>query len=510
MNTPDLIRLDTPTGSTPKQSVRDTPFVPSESSNGFANHFEGPVISHLLSKSSRYSDEGEHDSANWLRHKCHVILYTFSGKPVYSRYGNEESIVGFTGTLQALQSKFVSLFDQAPDSEDSLRSIEYGDVRLVFFDRSPLVAVALCKGSRSQTSLGSVSRILQMAYHQLLFVLTEGVNRTLEARPNFDVRSLLGGTKPLFSNLISHMNNSLLRCVQDAAVEVLPLPFGIRSSVTRAMQEQLPQVAQWAGLLAGSKLVATAGHESSRSNILSAGDLVLLMNIVVSSASLRMGESWTPVCLPSLSAEAFVHAYVQYIDQELAYVCLSISGDNLDFYAIAAHCKNVKEALSFGPEIDAIQQANSSFPLSFADYVAATPIVSDDDSVSMAKQQILMHVRHAGIVLNNSRQLFSSRVEDGNAKDIFKRYVQCVEVLGNGAMTSQSQQVCLKTKSDFVFAWLTSEFQLFITAPRDIDIAVITYVYQWVRQNEQTLFIPNLPNSGDSGTRLNTRTNPLW
>ena len=40
----------------------------------------------LLNKVNRHSHEGEHDPENWLKHKSHVIVLTFSGKPVYSRY----------------------------------------------------------------------------------------------------------------------------------------------------------------------------------------------------------------------------------------------------------------------------------------------------------------------------------------------------------------------------------------------------------------------------------------
>jgi vacuolar fusion protein MON1 len=450
------------------------------------------MLSHILSKAVRHSDEGEHDTDKWLRHKCQVLISTYSSKPVYTRYGGEESIVGFTGTLQAVQSKFSSLFSTIPsDDEDSLRCISHGDSHIVYLDRSPLILVGICKSSESQGSYKSISRLLKAVYSQLLFVLTEGVNRTLEDRPNFDVRSLLGGTKPLFSNLISWMNNSMIRCVRDCAVEVLPLGSGARAAITRSLQQSIPPCAQWVGILAGHHLVAVAGPPES-ARVLSASDLILLTNLVVSSASLRIGESWTPVCLPSLSADAFVHCYVQYIDEDISYVCVCFSGENSDFYSISAHCKSFIELIGFGPEIDAINQALANIDKPFSE-------------LSEGGQQLLLHVDHCAIVLNGSRQLFSTRSD----KSIVRRYMQCMGLLDD-TINSSSQQVSLKTKKNFVFVWLTSEFQFFLTAPKDIDLSVITHAYQWIRQNEVNLFIPNLLSSGDSGTRINTRTSSLW
>jgi len=448
----------------------------------------------LLNKVNRHSHEGEHDPENWLKHKSHVIVLTFSGKPVYSRYGSEDMIAGFTGTLQALVSKFAVLGLSPSQIAEKLQSISYGDLRIVFLDRSPLLLVCISK--HPNVSISSMERLLKSVHSQLIFVLTNGVNHTLEQRPNFDVRSLLGGTKPLIGNLISWMHNQMFLCIRGVAVETLPLPFTTRSAISRIVQTGIPDCCLYSVLLCGHRVVCTASSEFEGPHIISASDLVLMINVVCSSSNSLLksgqGECWTPVCLPNLSGDAFVYAYIQYMTADVSLVSICLDPDNENFYKLSDHGRLVKESLEFSPEIATILEWSTKCPL----------------SISETTDQVLLNVKHCSIVLNSSRQIFSSACDnEGKEKAIFRTYAQCMSLLGD---EEDSQQVSMTTKDDFVFIWTTSEFQLFVTAPRGIDISVITRVYQWIRENEQTLFISNVSMTNEPGTRLTANPSSLW
>jgi hypothetical protein len=156
-------------------------------------------------------------------------------------------------------------------------------------------------------------------------------------------------------------------------------------------------------------------------------------------------------------------------------------------------------------ELVIIQSWESQSPLSLSTF--------PDVDGTVEKQEALARVRHCAIVLNQSKQIFSSRISGKNdkqdCKDVFRNYQQVMAML-KSATDGASQQVSMTHKSDFVFVWTTSEFQLFLTAPRGIDVSVITYVYQWMRENEQSLFIPNLAYSGATGTRLSPKAISIW
>ncbi|OEH80223.1 hypothetical protein cyc_02158 [Cyclospora cayetanensis] len=55
-------------------------------------------------------------SANWYLHKRHTFIFSYSGKPVYSRYGKEENLGSFAGALSAIVSKLERFRgDKPPD-----------------------------------------------------------------------------------------------------------------------------------------------------------------------------------------------------------------------------------------------------------------------------------------------------------------------------------------------------------------------------------------------------------
>ena len=40
----------------------------------------------------------------WAKHEKHVFILSLAGKPIYSRYGNEDKLASIMGVMQALVS----------------------------------------------------------------------------------------------------------------------------------------------------------------------------------------------------------------------------------------------------------------------------------------------------------------------------------------------------------------------------------------------------------------------
>lgn len=504
MNSPDedLVSSSSHTPRVVADSFRQGPNVYAALSSSDPSNTKPP----LSTKANFYDSQGEHDAVPWLLHECNVIVFTFSGKPVYTRYGSEDLIAGFTGTLQALVSKFSSV--GFTSGEDNLRCISIGSTRMEFLNKSPLILV--CVSRHARVPRLALQRLLAAVHSQLTFVLTSGVNKTLEMRPNFDIRSLLGGTKALLGNLISWMHRDMLLCIRDCAVEPLPLPVDTRTSISNVLQQKVPACTLLSVLLSGHRLVATSAPPDAQP-LISAADLVLLINLVVSSSSMRAAQSWTPVCLPSLSSEAFVYGYVQYLSSEVVHVAISASPDNENFYAMSKHGEFLRAFFASTTDLETVAEWDLKCPLT----VSGVPELDGGSE----RREALSRVRHCAIVLNQSKQIFSSRIIPGpetecmqkgtdKFKNVFRNYQQCLELLW--ATPSPSQQVSVTSGNDFVFVWTTSEFQFFLTAPRGVDVSVVTHVYQWMREHEQTLFLSNIATTGASGTRLNTKAPSLW
>ena len=287
-----------------------------------------------------------------------------AGKPLWSRYGGEDSLAGFTAALSAIVA-FVG------DDGDALRSVGWlgstamtasgGDGRrprrpheLTVLRRGPIVLAAMTSTGESPAAL---RRQLHLLHAQLIALLTRAVERALTRSSKFDARGRLlgGGTDALLGTLAHRMTwdpGAWMR-----AWAPLPLPPRWREKCVRALRDGLVRVmgGVGAGALLGVLITdrhvaaianadaragksVTGAAASSSSSYSSPGggdrgaqgtlprgrgryyagidpdDVITLCNTVRSGASFRANEeSFAPVCLPNYDADGFAFAYVAYL-----------------------------------------------------------------------------------------------------------------------------------------------------------------------------------------------------
>ncbi|KAF4677965.1 Golgi transport complex subunit 3 [Perkinsus chesapeaki] len=490
---------------------------------------QGPLLASseeqttLSVKTKRYVDESADDGpfGNWFRkHRMHVIVFTYSGKPVYTRYGSPDGVSAFCGALAAIVSKFGQFYHMSGGvSDDSMRSISTtGGTRFVFLDRTPLWLVAVCKG-RSTTHgkkqaplpivpLAQLRSMLNAVYRQLITVLTSQVERMLLQRPSYDARALLGGTESVLENIIRWSERDLItHCDDLSCFEPLPLSRATRDKLTDTLLALKP-----AGLLSPHCFSAMilGGHRvaamvSGPSRLLKPCDMPTFINLTIASGSLRSGSSWSPVCLPAgLDRTSFVYSYVQKLSGDVFIVFLCASPDSDTFYTCQRAADHVSRMLTPVGIVKDVQLASDTAPISIANDPALIQTLGDIPmearrySPAPEGVKILEKVIHVAMYLPASSQLFSSRVDydirgisRGHlVKEIHIRYGQCVEVMrsrekSSGRMVAGKkillpQQVCLCTTYECFLVWWTEDFHMYLTVPMGTPTSVITHAYQWI------------------------------
>lgn len=60
------------------------------------------------------SNNGEEDnmSENFFKHKRHFFIFTFAGKPVFTRYGDEIKLSSFFASLSTMVQKMAIYYSQ--------------------------------------------------------------------------------------------------------------------------------------------------------------------------------------------------------------------------------------------------------------------------------------------------------------------------------------------------------------------------------------------------------------
>ncbi len=118
----------------------------------------------------------------WELERKHIFVLSSSGKPIFSRYGDEQELVTTFGLLQAVISIVM-------DSGDNIRSIRAGGRKIVYFMKQSLYFVCISSTNEPEVVL---LRQLNFMYNQILFVLTSKVHDVFRNNPAADIRQLIG------------------------------------------------------------------------------------------------------------------------------------------------------------------------------------------------------------------------------------------------------------------------------------------------------------------------------
>ncbi|KAI7757832.1 hypothetical protein M8C21_019279 [Ambrosia artemisiifolia] len=175
-------------------------------------------------RGKRHADEDD-ASISWRKRKKHFFILSHSGKPIYSRYGDEHKLAGFSATLQAIIS-FVE------NGGDCVKLVRAGKHQVIFLVKGPIYLVCI---SCTEEPYESLRGQLELLYGQMILILTRSVDRCFEKNPKFDMTPLLGGTDAVFSSLIHSFSQNPATFLH--AYTCLPLAYATRQAAGAILQD---------------------------------------------------------------------------------------------------------------------------------------------------------------------------------------------------------------------------------------------------------------------------------
>ncbi|XP_072136922.1 vacuolar fusion protein MON1 homolog A isoform X2 [Mobula birostris] len=287
---------------------------------------DGEMLSECPRREPALSDKEEDITADsWKQHRKHIFVFSEAGKPIYSRYGTEESLSSMTAVMVALVA-----FIEA--SKNVIKSIHAENYMVVFIRRSPLVLVTVTHTRQSEQE---VAKELLYVYYQIVSLLTlTQLNRIFEQKKNYDLRRLLSGSERITDNLLNLMDKDPSFLM--GAVRCLPLTSSLRDVISSSLQQAKDKSLVFSILVAQNQLVSLV---RKKDQFLHPIDLHLLFNLISASTSFRDGEVWTPICLPKFNSNGFFHAHISYLDQASSLCLVLISTDREHFFPIS-NCKS--------------------------------------------------------------------------------------------------------------------------------------------------------------------------
>ncbi|XP_068624080.1 vacuolar fusion protein MON1 homolog [Battus philenor] len=441
------------------------------------------------------TDKDEYlQSPELVNKEKHVFILSSAGKPIYSRYGNEDKLAGLCGVIQAL----VSVVED--QNQDILRYINTKDCKAVFLVKGPLILVAVSKSNESETQL-----VMQLTYafNQIVSVLTlTQLNRIFEQRRNYDLRRLLAGAERLIDNLLIFMEKDPAFLL--GAVRCLPLPEKARENITSAIISTCNKIRDlvFAILIAGNQLITLV---RMKKYTLHPSDIHLLFNLVRSSESFKTAESWTPICLPKFDATGFLHGHVSYISEDCQACLLLLTVQRDAFYPLSQAKHTIAEKLEKLKCIGAINDAlnrNKDLPTTNPLKHIGIPIIrhfmykckstaqlftSDPISLDRLQDYRIMHREGGDISVKKIEKLSDIDYVKNYRK--FCNQIHCLTVPAKFIFRSNSE--------DTILAWITNGFELYVTfdslVEKEQTKRAVDHLLQWIKREENRIFIMNAP-----------------
>ena len=234
--------------------------------------------------------------------KRHYFIMTEGGTPIYSRYGDEIKNCSLLATFSAIITKF-TIFNNEKNSQEKLNYICNENSIIAFLKKGKIVFIAL---SNKTDSLSFLYSQLELLYHQLLSIVTSERMPILEEKPS-SCSTVLSGINESLEQIIEYSNNTLVGLLSSYQV----LPIENRQKLNNICHKDLKNALICCLITPDAKEIISL----SKSNIinLSFNVMILIQCLIMSSDSLRTGESWVPICLPGISSEGFLQIYCNFV-----------------------------------------------------------------------------------------------------------------------------------------------------------------------------------------------------
>ncbi|EGF81276.1 hypothetical protein BATDEDRAFT_87530 [Batrachochytrium dendrobatidis JAM81] len=413
----------------------------------------------------KHGNQGPNTSL-WKTHKKHFFILSASGKPIYTRYGDETKLASFMGVIQAIISYYA-------DEDDSIRSVCAGGHLFVFHVRGPLYLVAVSSTGESEYQL---RKQLDMLFDQITLTLTAlQLDRIFKQRVNYDLRNLIWGTEIFMDTLCKSFQRDSSIFLE--SMQCTRIPSRLRDRLTQALIDAAPPKDLLFGLLFAKDRLVTLLRP--RNYTLHPKDIYLLVNMIMSSSTFRTVQSWTPVCLPHFNNRGFLHTYVCFITSDL---CLALmSTDNSAFFSQSEYKQRIVHAFNSNGIIPALDAA-----IHVRDFSVFELGISE-------LRHFIIKSRTMGQFVEPQPIAPYTRSQD--RKRLQRLYQYALEL---GSLRPTISNVsCFSTHHETVVYQATSTMEIYAAfgpiVKKDIVVSALVELKKWAKRNDETLFMKSSP-----------------
>ncbi|CAG9761924.1 unnamed protein product [Ceutorhynchus assimilis] len=418
-------------------------------------------ITHNQENGSEINEKQEdvENSLDWTNKRKHIFVISTAGKPIYSRYGNEDKLAWLFGVM-------LGLFRY---SRDSIKSIHAGDTTYVFLSKKPLILVAV---SKTGECVNQLTLQLNYVFNQIVSMLTlKRLTKIYDEKANYDLRRLLTGVDRLIDHLLDFSENEPAFTL--GAIQCLPLAISERDSISKIIKDACSKIRNlvFAILLGNNRLISLVQMKKYH---LHPADLHLIFNLVQATESLKYSESWTPLCLPRFDNSGYLYAHVSYLADDCQACLLLLTVEKDVFFPLSEAKQKIVEKLRMGNNLEHIN----------------TSLAALEES---ALATGFPELRHYLYKCKSTVQFYQPAL----CPPYTKNKVRLIELYKRAHQKMHCPTRPLKlsferSSDEAVFSWDTKGFELYAVFEPLIDTAsainCVSKLLNWIKKREDKLF----------------------
>jgi len=254
----------------------------------------------------------------------HVMVFTMAGKPVWSRYGNEETNSVFVGILFTI----FSILDESGDQ------------------------------------IGEIELELSIVKDQILSLMSGGeIKKRYDTNSSFDLRRYISGSEKFLHSICDSIESDPAFVLQ--GLNLFPFPASKRDAlgnILASCRDEGKDPALVFSMICFDEKVLCMCQDKYIPQF-DPIDVLLLLNLIKNQQSLKDSEVWLPVCLPNLEAGHSLQSHISYIDESSRVCLIMVSRDRnpANFFALQKVRETIINKMTKKKIFDELLKPNQSY-----------------------------------------------------------------------------------------------------------------------------------------------------
>jgi len=313
----------------------------------------------------------------------------------------------------------------------------------------------------------------------LLSILTlNQLTRIFEQRKGYDLRKMIAGSERLLDSLANSIDNDPASYIL-SAVRVLPMNSSLRESVSSVIKQHCSKAQNvvFALLIAENQLITLV---RMKKYFIHPADLHLIFNLVTSSDSFKISESWAPICLPKFDSSGFMHAHVSYLSDESPVCLFMLTVERDIFFELSEARKKIVSALEKAGNVRKIED-----------------LVRDHKNKTDPKEIGAPEIKHYLYKSKNTAQFITSDFSCGPDRKARLQNIYYIMKTRLHSPTRPCKLLYFGGSLENVIGWATSTFEIYAAfepiTEKSEAFAAVNKLLKWVRKEENNLFITSSP-----------------